>query len=220
MRMGIFRCFNGMCKGLLKLSMKFVSGLYKLTLLGLSAFSTIAVTGCSFLPSSGTYENQWLESGSLALSRPIPHATTTLHTDSATSTPEAFAPAEAPSLIISRNDRTITAIKPGATPVVIKSEGAQYLKQGSFSVTQKEESPLWYAPKEYFINRALPVPAEGSRERFKRAALGAHTLYLNDQTPIHSGPVWLKEIGGVRVKNAQLAEIFSLVQVGTRVEVR
>lgn len=102
----------------------------------------------------------------------------------------------------------------------MKTEGAQYLNQGSFSVTQKEERPLWYAPKEYFVNRALPVPAEGSRERFKRAALGSYALYLNDQTPIHSGPVWLREIGGVRVSEPQLAEIYSLVQVGTRVEIR
>lgn len=79
---------------------------------------------------------------------------------------------------------------------------------------------MWYAPKEYFINRALPVPAEGSRERFKRAALGSQTLFLNDQTPIHSGPVWLKEIGGVRVKSSAMSEIYSMVQVGTRVEVR
>jgi lipoprotein-anchoring transpeptidase ErfK/SrfK len=104
--------------------------------------------------------------------------------------------------------------------LVIKTDGAKHLRPGSFSVTQKENDPLWYAPKEYFMKRALPVPPEGSRERFKRAALGNQTLYLNDQTPIHSGPVWMNEIGGVRLNSSAMSELYSMVQVGARVEVR
>ncbi len=91
---------------------------------------------------------------------------------------------------------------------------------GSFSVTVKEENPLWYAPPEYFAKRSLKVPEEGSRARFMRAALGHRALYLNNQTPIHSGPVWLHEIGGLRVKQPEMEQLYALVAVGTRVEVR
>jgi hypothetical protein len=45
-------------------------------------------------------------------------------------------------------------------------------------------------------------------------------MYLDNQTPIHSGPVWLKEIGGLRVKQIEMERIYSMITVGTRVEVR
>lgn len=66
----------------------------------------------------------------------------------------------------------------------------------------------------------MTVPEEGSRERFKRAALGPKTIFLNDHTPIHSGPVWMQEIGGIRLSPAEMRQVFSTVTVGTRVEVR
>lgn len=126
----------------------------------------------------------------------------------------------AASIIISRKDKTVTALRPGQAPVIVKTEGTDLLKPGSYSVTVKEENPLWYAPASYFTNRSLAVPAEGSRERFKRAALGSKTLFLNDQTPIHSGPVWMKEIGGVRLDQQQMSQIFSSIGIGTPVEIR
>jgi lipoprotein-anchoring transpeptidase ErfK/SrfK len=66
----------------------------------------------------------------------------------------------------------------------------------------------------------MVVPEEGSRERFKRAALGSKTIFLNNHTPIHSGPVWMQEIGGIRLNAAEMQQIFSAISVGTRVEVR
>jgi hypothetical protein len=109
---------------------------------------------------------------------------------------------------------------PQTTNLVILSEGTQNLKAGSFSITLKEESPLWYAPNEYFTRRKINIPEEGSRARFMRAALGNRAIYLNDQTPIHSGPVWLGEIGGLRVDAKEMEQLFSLISIGTRVEVR
>jgi lipoprotein-anchoring transpeptidase ErfK/SrfK len=66
----------------------------------------------------------------------------------------------------------------------------------------------------------MVVPEEGSRERFKRAALGSQTIFLNNQTPIHSGPVWMQEIGGIRLSTAEMQQVFSTITVGTRVEIR
>jgi len=191
----------------------------KASWIALGVASLLLTTGCSVSSRTGDSNNSWLQSGSLALSRPMPQPsrgpsqTTLVPTSTATAT-------DITTLIISRHDRTLTAIRPGVSPLVIKTDGAQHLHTGSFSVTQKELDPLWYAPKEYFMKRALPVPPEGSRERFKRAALGTQTIYLNDQTPIHSGPIWMREIGGVRVDATQMKELYSMIQVGARVEVR
>jgi hypothetical protein len=196
-----------------------VSKQHRAIYVALGVLSLFSATGCAVLPKGSSADNRWLQSGSLALSRPMPNPsrpTTPLEqasTGSATSSDSA-------ALIISRRDSTLTAVRPGAAPLVIKTDGAQHLHSGSFSVTQKELDPLWYAPKEYFMKRALPIPPEGSRERFKRAALGSQTIYLNDQTPIHSGPVWMREIGGLRVNSSAMNELYSMIQVGTRVEVR
>jgi len=200
----------------------------KATMILFGAIVLFGLSGCAGFMGLDPSNSQWLSDGSLALSRPVPPVSRPSAKSSikniAAITPSApVSPSsgeESIALIVSRSDRTLTAIRPGAKPLVVKTEGAQLLPRGSFSVTMKEENPLWYAPKEYFVNRAMPVPSEGSRERFKRAALGERTIYLNDQTPIHSGPVWLKEIGGLRVPHAQMDQIFSMVTVGTRVEVR
>jgi hypothetical protein len=196
----------------------------------------VCVTGCAVRTADTAARGTaggWLQSGSLALSRPLPglpspsssakagaaalqspeNALASALTDSSTE-------GGATSITILKREGTLTASRPGSTPLVLKTDGTQYLREGSFSVTQKEEGPLWYAPKEYFTSRALPIPPEGSRQRFKRAALGSRAIYLNDQTPIHSGPVWLKEIGGVRVNSSAMNELYSMIQVGTRVDIR
>jgi len=183
----------------------------------------LLLAGCSSMRLvTGGSNAKWLENGSLALSRPLPAkgSPAISQVAVASNVPAPTANSGAAQIIISRRDNTLTAVLPGSSPLVFRAEGAASLPQGSFSVTMKEESPLWYAPKEYFTSRALEVPDEGSRTRFRRAALGNRAMYLDNQAPIHSGPVWLKEIGGLRVKQGEMNQIYSMVGVGTRVEVR
>lgn len=164
--------------------------------------------------------NSWLESGSLALSRPIPQEVSRDRARLGYIPPPETASNEAVQVVISREARTITAVRPGASPVTIRTQGAERIPAGSFTVTLKEEKPLWYAPNEYFTKRSLKIPEQGSRARFMRAALGHRVIYLNDQTPIHSGPVWLQEIGGIRLEKREIDQLYSMIAVGTRVEVR
>jgi hypothetical protein len=187
-----------------------------------AALCLLFLSGCSTSNLSGSSSAKWLDSGALALSRPLPKRGPATSTQIATSAPvpNPTSSSEAAQIIISRRDNTLTAVMPGTSPLTFKAEGAALLPQGSFAVTVKEEAPLWYAPREYFTSRALDVPSEGSRSRFRRAALGSRAMYLDNQTPIHSGPVWLKEIGGLRVKQTEMERIYSMVTVGTRVEVR
>lgn len=179
----------------------------------------LLLSGCSYFGGPSISTGAWLDSGSLALSRPVPLASR-VKPGTPSTPPYPLGGPEIAQIIISRADKTITAIQPGSSPMVFKSEGAQYLSTGSFSVTLKEDKPLWYAPNSYFVNRSLEVPDQGSRSRFMRAALGRRALYLNDQTPIHCGPIWLQEIGGVRLRQSEMDQLYSMVNVGTRVEIR
>jgi lipoprotein-anchoring transpeptidase ErfK/SrfK len=194
-----------------------VRGAAHLTIVGLVATSTV---GCTSIKNPTNAGSQWLASGSLALSRPVPTQGIAIKPSAASPDSSMGAEPEVARIVVSRNDRTITALRPGTQPIVVKAEGAQHLPAGSFSVTIKEENPLWYAPTTYFSKRSLQIPEEGSRARFMRAALGNRALYLSNQAPIHSGPVWLDEIGGIRVKQPDMEQIYSMVAVGTRVEVR
>jgi hypothetical protein len=194
----------------------------------MAAYRALALCMCALLGSgctqlggrSSSNSSGWLESGSLALSRPVPAELSTARARLGGKEAAALTTSDVAHLVVSRSSQTITALQPGSAPQVFRAEGAQHLPQGSFSVTIKEDKPLWYAPNEYFLKRSLPIPEQGSRSRFMRAALGQRALYLNDQTPIHSGPVWLREIGGLRIKSSDMAELYAAVSIGTRVEVR
>jgi hypothetical protein len=194
-----------------------------------SLITALGMLSACGIASSATSDKTWLRDGSLALSRPVPSVSASSSSLADTASPRASLrpsstdlaqSSDSSSIVISRKDKTLTAINPGSAPIVIRTEGAQHLPEGSFSVTLKEENPLWYAPREYFLKRSMVVPEEGSRERFKRAALGSKTIYLNNHTPIHSGPVWMQEIGGIRVSSAEMQQVFSTITVGTRVEIR
>jgi hypothetical protein len=208
--------------------MQRIASLFLRKLRAVRAIQTLALLACLFLTvgctarggSTGLSGGLWLESGSLALSRPIPRDFSRDRARLGYLPPPEVASTDAVQIVISRDARTITAVRPGASPVTIKTQGAELLPTGSFSVTLKEERPLWYAPNEYFTKRSLKIPEQGCRTRFMRAALGHRVIYLNDQTPIHSGPVWLKEIGGMRLNKHEIDQLYSMVSVGTRVEVR
>jgi hypothetical protein len=83
----------------------------------------------------------------------------------------------------------------------------------------KQQAPLWYAPDSYFEQRGLEIPAEGSKERYRRGAFGAFALFLNDQTPLHSGPADCPDLQGVQLPEDDLKELFDNVEVGSAVDV-
>ena len=99
-------------------------------------------------------------------------------------------------------------------------QGLAALKPGSYQVVHKQRNPLWYAPNSYFSARHLPIPAEGDATRFRRGALGDFALFLAKDLPLHSGPVWTSEIGGVQVADGDLSKIFYLLPIGAPVEIR
>lgn len=123
-------------------------------------------------------------------------------------------------LIIDKSKHSLTLLRDGQTPVVIRAQGAYSMKPGVFEVSRKEENPLWQAPPTYFLRRGLAVPAEGSSERAMRGALGAQALFLTQNIAIHSGPIWNDDVGGIKLSRADMELLFKVVGVGTKVEVR
>lgn len=184
------------------------------------AFATIC--GCSLL-STGNETHPWSANGVLALSRPVPEVGVkplpraqsmlgfmpTTHTQ------------EAASVTISRTSNMLELSGAGDSgPRTFPIEGAQNLPVGTYSVLLKQQDPLWYAPDRYFTSRELDIPGQGEKERFRRGALGSHALFLSGETPIHAGPLWSEEIGGVRIEPTAMQALFAALQVGSRVEVR
>ncbi len=185
-----------------------------------SLLGTLVSTGCVPM-TSPNHSKQLLSSGVIAISRPIPVASTNSFLATiATSSQSSISENRAETVVISRTDATITAFNTLGTPLIFRAEGAEGLSPGSFTITVKEEQPLWYAPNVYFQRRSLKIPQEGSRDRFRRAALGKRAVFLNNRIPIHSGPVWLEEIGGLKVRSSDMSALYAMLDVGTRVEIR
>ena len=193
----------------------------------------LVMTGCATSSFNPTPTERWLPDGSLGLVRPVPRISVV---SEARAQPkiEMFAepkarmraPSEMPSndlvprLTIETTKHTITLSRPGEAPITMKAQGAYALKKGTYSVALKQEDPLWYAPPTYFLRRGIKVPADGSKARFMRGALGHQALFFDKQVAIHSGPVWNEEIGGVKLSREEMTQLFETVSIGTQVEVK
>lgn len=113
------------------------------------------------------------------------------------------------------------ALMRGSTEIVgMQGQGAQELKAGTYTVVHKQSDPRWYAPDSYFTRRGLPVPPEGDRARLRRGALGEHAIFLDKDTPLHTGPIWSAEVGGVKVESGAFGHIYEQLDVGSKVEIK
>lgn len=123
-------------------------------------------------------------------------------------------------LSIDRQRGELTLMENAETKVKAQGEGVASLAPGLYRVMHKQRSALWYAPDQYFTSRELELPPHGDRARYLRGALGEFVVFLNQDTPLHSGPVWTDEIGGVRLPEQELSRLYYLLDVGSLVEVR
>jgi hypothetical protein len=182
------------------------------------ALATMAST-TSFNPASA--EN-WLPDGSVAIIRPVPKQnlfSEPMARMRSPIKPEVDTITE-PRLTVERTNHSVTLQVPGQPPLTMRANGAYALKPGSFTIALKQNDPLWYAPPTYFLRRGMKVPPEGSKARFMRGALGHKALFIDKQIAIHSGPVWTEEIGGLRVSEEDMAKLFDVLPIGTKVDVR
>lgn len=95
---------------------------------------------------------------------------------------------------------------------------------GVFEIGRKKKDPVWYAPDWYYVERDLPIPPAYSEERYRSGILGDYALYLSDEIAIHgtedeSSVGRASSHGCLRMRNADIAVVFPLVHVGTRVDI-
>jgi len=93
---------------------------------------------------------------------------------------------------------------------------------GIFEVGRMKKDPLWYAPDWHFIERRQEVPPRDSPQRYIPGALGDYALYIDDEIAIHgtrdrASVGRASSHGCLRMYNEDIAAVFSLVRLGTKV---
>jgi hypothetical protein len=191
----------------------------------------VVATGCSALSGSVGYVGDdtrggsLLRDGSLALSRPVPKVRVARGSEGLDNDPVlGFMPSQHSRagtwLRIDRSTKQIHVMNGRNSVAALSGDGLQSLKPGTYSIVHKQEAPLWYAPDSYFEDRLLDIPQNNENERFRRGALGSTVLFLDEDTPIHNGPLWTAEVGGVRVDDDTATRLYSLLEVDAVVEVQ
>ncbi len=185
----------------------------------IAAAALTLLSGCSFSSSLVTPSDPFLKDGILALSRPVPPQETG-------ATPGSLlgfvpAPGMTSNLWLSiRTGSGVLELMNGTTVVgTLRGEGLSELPPGQYTVLHKQKSPLWYAPDSYFSSRMLPIPEAGDKSRYLRGALGEFAIFIDKEIPLHCGPVWNADIGGVRLDEAELSKLFYSVAVGAAITI-
>lgn len=185
----------------------------------------------------------WLTDGVVAISRPAPAPTTAFALANDGGAPQGTEPEAAMGgdlldsasllgflplpptqaavwLSVDTRAGKLSLMRGSALAIEVPGAGLDGLKPGIYSVLHKQTDPLWYAPDSYFERRGLPVPPEGDRARLRRGALGERAVFLDKDTPLHSGPTWSPEVGGVQIAPADLGSLYDQLAIGTKVEVK
>jgi hypothetical protein len=123
-------------------------------------------------------------------------------------------------LSINSIERSIRLMSGDSVISTASGDGLDKVTPGTYQLLHKQRNALWYAPDSYFSSRNLPVPPQGDKSRFRRGALGDFVLYINKDTPIHSGPFWSTDIGGIRLEDSELSRIYYQLPVGAEIEIR
>ena len=123
-------------------------------------------------------------------------------------------------LEIDGSAKTMTLIKGEQKLKTVSMQGQLPLAPGKYALQYKQHSPTWYAPDSYFEKRHLQIPGEQDQGRYLKGALGEYALYPTSNVVIHSSPIWSNEIGGLRVKKNEIAEVFSQLSLGSSIVVK
>jgi hypothetical protein len=89
--------------------------------------------------------------------------------------------------------------------------------QGNYSVVLKQQNPLWHASDDYFKNRGLEIPLEGSKNRFLKGALGSKVLFITPELAFHDAPFWTDEVKGIRVSSQVMKKLYDIFEIGAEV---
>lgn len=182
----------------------------------ISVICTILVAGCSS-SSSVTKNSNFSESGSLVIARQAPSVFNGEAAHALGFMPLTSSGSE---VLIHPSDKTIELLINGAPIDKIQISDSITLGEGVYSVLLKQENPMWYATEEYYNLRGLPVPAEGSRERYLKGALGSNVLFLTPEIFLSDAPYYSPEVGGIVISDKEaFSRFYSALSVGAKVTV-
>jgi hypothetical protein len=123
-------------------------------------------------------------------------------------------------LEIDRSSKVLTVFKGKEKIKQMQGEGEVSIAPGDYYLQHKQKQPKWYAPNEYFVKRQLTVPPPNDGLRYRRGALGQFALFPTTTFPIHCGPLWTEDVGGLRVSATDLASIYYMVPIGAPIVVK
>ncbi len=177
------------------------------------------LVACSKSPTIESNQKNWLQSGQITLSKAAPQPSTPRSLNML-----GFVPITGSHigvwLSVDTRSKKIELMDGNRVLASSLIEDAEAISPGNYQILHMQKDALWYAPDSYFIKRNLAVPGQGDKQRFRRGALGEYAIFINKDTPIHSGPVNAEEIGGIRVKESDLSKIFYQLQIGSVIDVR
>ena len=91
---------------------------------------------------------------------------------------------------------------------------------GKSPVALKVNNPTWYAPDSYYEKRSLPVPQNGSKDRYLKGALGNQAIFLESGEAIHNSKIWSDEVGGIRVSKGIMEILFPSIKLGEFINIK
>ena len=203
--------------------------------------AALSLSACSFGGSADTADT-FMQSGTIILSHQVPQRSSQEPLELAQNTYTArdraqpslmapligyfppatgYVPADNEAwLEIDTSKSSLTVFRGREVLAQLQAEGQVDIAPGEYFLRHKQKEPKWYAPDSYFHNRRLAAPAKDDSMRFRRGALGDFAIYPTPEFPIHCGPVWADEVGGLRVDTEELSTIFYMLPVGAPVVVR
>jgi len=161
---------------------------------------------------------KWASEGSLVIARPLPKLSQT------ETRLWGFMPHKSDSnskyqLVINKSSSSVTVFHGSNRLDTFHIDNIDQLTPGEYTVKHKQRHPVWYATDKYFQNRGLSLPAQNSKERYLKGALGDFVIYLDEKTPLHNSAVWAEDVGGIRVADNVIAKIYYQIEVGSLVQV-
>lgn len=184
----------------------------------------LALSGCT--TAGNSKQSNWQEDGMIVLARPAPPVNTesAYSSEHSKGTVFGFLPSleagSKPWLLLSTAENKLKLMQGKELKLAVNLDAqaisASQLEGGVYEIIHKQRHPVWHATEEYFAARHIDAPAEGDAERFLKGALGDFALFTDKEMPIHSGPIELPELGGLRLKEDDIARIYYHLEVGSQ----
>ena len=183
-----------------------------LTLTVIILFSSLLACGTRNKESQKVaLNNNWLDSGSLSITRSVPQIIENTEIQNIGLGFSASSNKVADQIINKAKTVTIN-IKNGQiefenSKKTSKNLSANNVERKTYKVVLKEENSVWHASDKYFQDRGLEVPAVGHKDRFLKSALGSYAIFLEGNKALHNAEISSKDVDGIYLESKDLIEL-------------